>query len=168
MTTNAPVTDGRHDFDFIHGRWHVHNRRLVDMTDPGCDEWIEYAALGEAWRLLGDLGNVDTFSVPPVPDAQPPVPAFEGATLRLFEPATGLWRIWWMSSKQPGVLDEPMVGRFTDGKGLFEGADQIGGRAVLVRFDWDGGATPRWQQSFSFDDGASWRPNWIMTFTPRT
>jgi hypothetical protein len=27
-------TDGRHDFDFIAGTWHVHSRRLTNALDP--------------------------------------------------------------------------------------------------------------------------------------
>jgi hypothetical protein len=36
-----------------------------------------------------------------------------------------------------------------------------------VRFTWSGAATPtpRWEQAFSGDEGATWETNWIMDFT---
>jgi hypothetical protein len=34
----------RHDFDFIFGRWQVHNRRLADIANPDCTKWVEFEA----------------------------------------------------------------------------------------------------------------------------
>jgi hypothetical protein len=93
--------------------------------------------------------------------------AFEGFTLRLFDPRTATWQIWWSSTRAPGVLDIPVVGRFVDRHGVFDATDTIGGRPVVVRFEWQRTAgEPRWQQSFSWDDGATWMLNWTMRFTP--
>lgn len=154
-------TDGSADFDFLFGRWSVHNRKLLDVTDPACDEWVEFDAVGEAWPVLGGLGNVDTFHT----DALPPdSTTFDGLTLRLFDPAIGTWRLWWTSTRQPGTLDPPLQGRFDGGSAQFEGEDVVGGRPVRVRFRWRSSPAVRWEQDFSFDEGATWRTTWTMAF----
>jgi hypothetical protein len=157
------INDGRHDFDFFFGSWTIRNRKLANMADPECDEWVEFDATGYAHPILGGLGNVDTFSVPEMPNGK----SFEGATLRLFDTETGLWKIWWASTSAPGRLDPPVVGQFTDKHGVFLGEDVVGGKPVEVRFDWNAvdEQTARWEQAFSFDTGRNWVHNWRMDFT---
>src|SRR3712207_4767422 len=101
-------TTGADDFDFVFGRWHVRNRKLRDNTDPACDEWVEFDATSEAFPVLDGLGHLDRITVPDPPDGAP----FEGMTLRLFDPATATWSIHWSSTRAPGRLDPPVVGRF--------------------------------------------------------
>jgi hypothetical protein len=157
------AADGRADFDFIFGRWRILNRKLVDISRPDCDEWIEFQASSQAEPILGGFGHVDRMWT----DDAPAQPAFEGFTLRLFEPQERLWRIWWGSSRRPGYLDPPVTGSWSAGRGRFLCDDVIDRRAVKVRFDRtnEGPATARWEQSFSYDAGMSWRTNWIMELT---
>jgi hypothetical protein len=162
-TVPAAELDGRHDFDFLFGEWRVANRKLEDPLADTPTGWLEFEATSEARPILGGLGNVDTFSAPAFPGRG----RFHGCAIRLFDPGTRLWRIWWASSVGAGELDMPVVGRFDDGAGRFECDDTLAGRSVRVRFDWTlaDPASPRWEQSFSFDDGARFVPNWIMQFT---
>ncbi len=155
--------DGRRDFDFIFGRWRVHNRKLVDVADPACEEWVEFTASSEAFPVLDGLGHVDRMYVDDSYDAD----RFEGLTLRLYDPSRETWKIWWSSTRAPGILDPPVEGRFHDRHGIFECEDEIAGRRVGVRFDWllEDPASPRWQQSFSYDGGETWRLNWTMKLT---
>jgi hypothetical protein len=152
-----------HDFDFYVGTWRVANRKRVRLLDPEDDEWIEFEAMSHAQSIFGGAGNIDTFSAPDFPGR----PGFEGFTLRLYEPSTGLWRLWWSSSIGEGRLDPPVVGRFTDGIGRFETDDVLEGVPIRVRFDWSEitDASALWEQSFSFDGGATWDRNWIMRST---
>lgn len=155
--------EGRHDFDFIFGRWRVHNRKLIDVADPACEEWLEFTASSEAFPVLEGFGHIDRMYV----DDSPEAGRFEGFTLRLYDPSGGTWKIWWSSTRAPGILDAPVEGRFHDRHGVFECEDQIAGRRVGVRFEWlvEDLDAPRWQQSFSYDGGKTWKLNWTMTLT---
>ena len=165
MAVNVPAMASHHDFDFIFGRWSVHNRKLVDTTDPTCTEWVEFDAVSTVAPILEGIGHTDEMVVPAPVDGGPP---FVGFTLRLFDPTDETWRIWWSSTRVPGVLDTPQVGRFEGSHGTFDAVDTIGGRPAVVRFEWlaDQPGGPLWQQSFSYDDGATWGLNWQMQFTP--
>jgi hypothetical protein len=147
-----------HDFDFLPGRWNVHNRRLVDMLDPACSEWREFSATSHAFAMLGGYGNHDHF----VTDD------YEGFSLRLYDPETDTWRIWWSSTARPGRLDPPVEGRFLEpGHARFECDDVIDGVPIRVRFEWSDitPASARWEQWFSFDGGATYKSNWVMLLT---
>jgi hypothetical protein len=156
VTSTVPA-DGRSDFDFIFGRWQVRNRKLSDVVDPACDEWVEFDATDTAEPILGGVGHVHRMRTD----------TFEGFTLRQFDPEDKVWRIWWAASTRPGHLDPPMEGTFSDGLGQFFCDDVLGGHAVKVRFEWTNATTDtaRWTQAFSYDDGVTWRTNWTMDFT---
>ena len=159
MTVAVKERATSRDFDFWLGKWNVRNRRLARRLD-GCDEWDEFAAKVAARPLPGGLGNEDVFCTEYGG-------GFVGMSFRFFDPDTGLWSIYWADSRRPGLLDPPVVGSFSDGVGVFEGADTFRGSPILVRFTWSGVTTPtpRWEQAFSADDGTTWETNWIMDFT---
>ncbi len=151
---------GAHDFDFLYGSWRVANERLTSRL-TGSDVWERFEAEATCWPILGGLGNVDDFRT-----NWPGHVGFEGASLRLFNPATGQWSIYWADNVRC-TLFPPVVGSFEDGVGEFFGEDQEGGVPVRVRFRWSD-ITPnaaRWEQAFSVDDGATWEINWINAFS---
>ena len=158
--TAADAPAGARDFDFFHGAWDIVNERLVSRL-TGSSEWERFDAGGTCWPILGGLGNVDTFQ-PRGGRWQ----GFEGASLRLFNPASGLWSIYWMDTVACALF--PAVhGHFTDGVGEFYGDDVEQGTPVRVRFRWSeiSATGARWEQAFSTDDGATWETNWVMVFT---
>jgi hypothetical protein len=124
-------------------------------------EWLEFDARNVVQPLLNGMGNLDRYST--VREGKP----VEGITVRLFDPGTGLWSIYWADTVRPGTFLPPMRGSFKEGVGEFLGNEEVDGKKVLCRFHWmpNGGNTPRWEQAFSDDGGKTWETNWIMTFT---
>lgn len=153
--------DGRADFDFLIGAWDSRQRKLKHIL-KGCDEWEEFHAVSVARKILGGLGNFDEVTL------EKPGGHVLGATLRLFDPQTQLWRIYWSSSSRT-VLDPPMVGRFEQGRGEFYDQELFEGRPVFSRFIWtsSGADACHWEQAFSADGGRTWETNWTMDLTRR-
>lgn len=52
-----------HDFDFFHGEWDVHHRRLSDFLDPDSG-WEEFEATNRCWSLFDGAANIDEMTVP--------------------------------------------------------------------------------------------------------
>jgi len=153
-----------HDFDFLFGRWHVAHRRLRRRL-AGCTDWDLFAGSSEARPLLAGNGNVDDNVIELPADLGGP---YRAATLRAFDPRSERWSIWWLDGRWPDRIDVPMVGRFgAEGNGLFLADELFEGKPIRVRFLWlnTRGASPRWEQAFSADQGASWETNWEMDFT---
>ncbi len=46
LVITASESSSNNDFDFIMGRWRIHNRKLVKRL-ADCDEWTEFPAVGE-------------------------------------------------------------------------------------------------------------------------
>lgn len=155
----APPRDGAHDFDFVHGRWRVHNRRLRRPLS-GSHDWYEFEGRTVERPLWDGQGNIEEY------DAEPPGGRLRGLALRLYSPTARQWSIFW-SNSATGTLDKPMIGEFHDGRGVFYGQDAFEGRAILLRFIWSsaGPDACRWEQAFSVDGGESWETNWIMEFS---
>lgn len=156
-TGRSDEQDGRHDFDFLHGTFRVRNRRLKERL-RGSTEWLEFEATNASRELLGGLGIEDEYRTEFWP-------GFVGMAFRFFDPVARRWAIYWADSNR-GLLEPPVYGGFADGAGVFEGDDVFEGRPIRVRFLWTGVAsqTPRWEQAFSTDGGATWETNWIMDF----
>jgi len=158
---SAPLQSTSSDFDFLLGRWRVHHRRLQTRL-AGADDWQEFEGSCEARPLLGGLANIDDNLL------ELPAGHYRAASLRTFDPSTRQWSIWWLDGRQPGQLDVPVRGGFSENQGLFFAEDCFEGRAIRVRFRWwpRDPCGPLWEQAFSADGGESWETNWSMRFMP--
>jgi len=160
-TTSQPTAerDGQHDFDPLIGSWKYHlKRRLHPLT--GSTTWIELNGTGVCYKVWDGGAQLDTF------EADGPTGHIEGLTLRLYNPQSHQWRLYWANSKI-GILDPPQVGEFKNGQGEFFAQDTINGKTILIRFDWTNMTTnsPHFEQSFSDDGGKTWEVNWITDQT---
>jgi hypothetical protein len=160
---SAEQRDGQRDFDFAHGTWSVELRRLTAPLS-GSTEWVDYEGTSTCRPIWDGRANVDEFRV----HSQATGARIDGMTVRLYNPTTAEWSLYWANASN-GVLSlPPTVGRFADdGTGAFYDEEEIDGRQVLVRYVWSdiSPASAHFEQAFSTDGGATWEPNWISTQT---
>lgn len=149
-------TSSKNDFDFFEGKWKLHNKKLIARL-CNCTEWTAFESTQEMYRILNGIGNIDNFL------ANVNGTAFEGMTVRLFNPVTKLWSIYWADSNR-GVLDPPVIGSFENNVGHFFTNDIYMGKKVITVFCWDARDknNPIWSQAMSEDNGANWEWNWYM------
>jgi hypothetical protein len=152
------AASGAADFDFLLGDWNVRHCKLRHRL-AGDQTWVEFGGTMTSRAILGGAGNFDE-NVLGAPEG-----AYEACTVRMFDARNGRWSIFWIDGRNPRP-DPPVVGFFSDDEGRFFGDDMLEGRQILVRFLWSRirGPSPRWEQAFSADRGASWETNWIMDF----
>ena len=151
--------DGRADFDFIIGTWKIRNRRLVEPL-TGSTEWEEFDGSTVTRGVWGGAANLEEY------DAESPRGHIQGLALRLYNPESRQWSIYW-GNRANGTLDSPMIGEFRHGTGEFYNQELFRGRSISVRFRWTDitSTSCRWEQAFSPDGGTTWEINWIMEFT---
>jgi hypothetical protein len=158
---HTQLTDGRADFDFFIGSWDSQHQKLKERL-KSCHEWEEFTGVTVAQKLLGGLGNMDEITM------ETAVGPVRGVTLRLFDPKSQLWSIYWADSKSATLLT-PMVGRFQQGVGEFYDRETFDGQSIFSRFIWTSSDADhcRWEQAFSADGGRTWETNWTTDFTRR-
>lgn len=159
LIIKASQTSSNSDFDFYVGKWKLRNKKLKTRLN-GSNEWIEFESTQEMYKVLNGNGNIDNYLA--VFDGVP----FEGMSVRLFNPKTRLWSIYWADSNE-GILQPAVVGSFENNIGHFFTKDVFEGKKILVVFRWDVSDiyNPIWSQAFSDDNGKTWEWNWFMYFS---
>jgi len=159
-TPLAHLRDGSHDFDFLHGHWDVHHRRLCHPL-TGASEWYEFNGTAVERPLCDEPASIEVL------DAQLRGGRLCGLALRLYSPSLRQWAIHW-STATNGTLDQPMmIGDFRNGRGEFYNRETLEQRNIVVRFYWTSITREkcRWEQAYSADGGETWETNWIMSYT---
>jgi hypothetical protein len=151
--------EGQHDFDFELGSWKIHLKKLLHPL-TGSNAWVEFEGTSVTRKLWDGRSQIEQF------ETDGAAGHIEGMTLRLFNPQSHQWRLYWANSKV-GVLDPPQIGQFTNGIGEFYAQDTVDGKVILVRFLWSKTTSdsPHFEQSYSADGGKTWEVNWITDQT---
>ena len=156
----AEKRDGQRDFDFELGSWKIHLKRLQHPLS-GSNSWIEFDGTTVTRKLWNGRSQIEEFEV------DSPTGHIEGMTLRLYNPDSHQWSLYWANSKAGVMSGPPNVGEFKNGRGEFYCQDTFNGRLVLVRYVWSD-ITPNsahFEQSYSDDGGKTWEVNWITDQT---
>ena len=123
--------NGQHDFDFEIGTWKIRLKRL-DHRLVGSTNWVEFDGTSVTRKVWDDRAALEEFETD-----SPAGGHIEGLTLRLYDPQTHQWSLYWATSKS-GTMGPPTIGEFKNGRGEFFDTEPSGpnGRAILVRFVW--------------------------------
>jgi hypothetical protein len=150
--------DGQHDFDFELGTWKIHLKRLLHPL-TGSRTWVEFDGTSVTRKVWDGRAQLEEFETD-----SPAGGHIEGLTLRLYDPQTHQWSLYWARSKS-GTIGPPTIGEFKNGQGEFYDTEPSGpnGKSILVRFIWSktDSNSPHFEQSFSEDGGKTWEVNWI-------
>jgi len=159
LEQSSAERDGQHDFDFEIGSWNIHLSRLKDRL-AGSTTWVDFDGTSVTRKVWNGRANLEEFQ------ADSSQGHIEGLTLRLYNPQSHQWSIYWANGKD-GILGQPMIGEFKNGRGEFFDQEPWKGRVVYVRFIWSDTTTksPHFEQAFSDDGGKTWEVNWITNQT---
>jgi len=162
ITQTPALHDGQHDFDFNIGVWKTHISMLVKPL-TGSKTWKELNGFVTVRRVWDGRAQIEEI------EADGASGHFEGLTLFLYNPQSHQWAMSFANSND-GLIDQPSIGGFKDGRGEFFQQDTYNGRSIMVRMVWsDITATSHHvEQSFSDDGGKTWEPNFIGTLTQAT
>lgn len=162
---DSTARDGQHDFDFLFGDWKFHLRRLLRPL-TGSTTWVEMDGRATCRPIWGGKANMDEVLVENAEQHT----RIEGLTVRMYNPASHQWSLYWSSSTSGTIGLPPTVGHFTNGVGEFYDREEYNGKMILVRYQWSR-ITPtsaHFEQAFSTDEGKTWETNWITDQTRET
>jgi hypothetical protein len=149
--------DGSKDFDFEIGTWKTELKRLQHPL-TGSSSWVEYSGttvVSKVWNGRANLVELDVTG---------PSGHIEALSLRLYNKEAHQWSLNFCGMGS-GVISQPTLGQFENGRGEFYDQETYNGRAILVRFvisDIKANSC-HFEQSFSADGGKTWELNWVAT-----
>ncbi|HST09184.1 MAG TPA: hypothetical protein VLL05_02310 [Terriglobales bacterium] len=104
--------DGQHDFDFELGSWKIHLKRLLKPLTAS-NSWVEFDGTSVTRKVWDGRSQIEEFEV------DSPTGHIEGLTLRLYNPQTHQWSLYWANAKDGAMGGPPNVGEFKNGRGEF-------------------------------------------------
>jgi len=131
-TGSQPVAaerDGQHDFDFELGSWKIHLKRLLHPL-TGSTTWVEFDGTSVTRRVWDGHAQLEEFETDNAAAGH-----IEGLTLRLHNPQSNQWSLYWANSKG-GPIFPPQIGEFRNRRGEFYAQDMLNGKSIFVRFVW--------------------------------
>ncbi|MEO6670188.1 MAG: hypothetical protein ABIN36_11970 [Ferruginibacter sp.] len=160
LDIKASGTSSKNDYDFLIGKHFVHHEMLASRLMKN-NEWLKAEGTKETFKILQGMGNIELHHF-----IRPDNSVNEGMALRLFNPSTKLWSLYWADDKT-GILDKPLVGSFDGSVGTFFSRDVYNGKPIIVQFQYDKTKPerPTWAQAFSIDNGKTWEWNWYMYYS---
>src|SRR5436190_21663651 len=66
LKITASATSSPSDFDFLVGKWRMHNRRLNKRLE-NCKDWTEFDSYDENWKILSGTADTDIYSTTEFP-----------------------------------------------------------------------------------------------------
>ena len=158
-TQPTEVRDGQHDFVFEIGTWKTHLRRLVHPL-TGSTTWVQYDGTTVVRKVWNGRANLVELEV------DGPAGHIEALSLRLYNPQSRQWSLNF-ANVSSGVLGQPTIGEFRNGRGEFYDQETLNGRAIFVRFVISNitANACHFEQAFSDDGGKTWEVNWIADDT---
>jgi hypothetical protein len=157
---SASMRDGKHDFDFAIGTWKSHVHRLLKPLS-GSSEWVQGSGTVSTRKVWNGRASLEELTI------ETSAGHLEGLALRLYNPKTHQWRLYWANSKKGVLTNPPSFGSFQNGRGEFYDQEVFNGKNVLLREIFSD-ITPtsyHFEQAFSDDLGKSWEPNLVIDLT---
>lgn len=102
------------------GSWKIHlKRRLHPLT--GSNTWVEFDGTSVTRKVWDGRSQIEEF------ETDSSTGHIEGLTLRLYNPESHQWSLYWANSKD-GKMFVPQIGEFKNGRGEFYAQDTLNGR----------------------------------------
>jgi hypothetical protein len=150
--------DGSKDFNFLLGTWRTHYR-LLKTRLANSHDWYDCYGTSKVSSFWNGSGEIEDG------DLKCPGSHIVGVTIRVYNPRTHEWSLWWGTQKR-GIVPPPQIGNFENGVGNFYARDKHNGKPIIVRFRWTlKNRLPYFEQAFSPDNGASWETNWTTVYS---
>jgi len=158
-STQSSWAGAPHDFDFEFGRWNAH-LKILRHPLAGSHTWVDYVGTFNVRKIWNGRANLAEFT------ASSSNAHLEGLTLRLYDPHSHHWSIYFANS-WTGQLSVPTVGGFKNGRGEFFDREVFNGKPIVVRFVFSDihPNSFRFVQSFSPDNGKTREDEWIVTYS---